>query len=146
MVRLELVSHTPNWGGLRWFLRCGEPECERRALRLYIDTTSTRVGCRQCLGLTHRSVQQHDARIDHARRDAEGFVESRRHLRSVRSGLVTAFLGMAAVEAMAAPSRGRGWGGGSMTSWKRARQEAFDQLVKDYEERWQRPFPGIGNR
>jgi hypothetical protein len=99
-------------------------------LNLYLDSEGRRIGCRQCLGLTHRSVQQHDARLDQARRDPEGFAQSREHLHSTRSQLVTAHLAMAAVEVMAAPRRGRGWGAGSMTSWKRAVEEVTLNAAK----------------
>jgi hypothetical protein len=122
-VELEMVAHTPNWGGTRWFLLCPDADCGEQRLNLYLDSKGRRVACRECLGLTHRSVQRHDARLDQARRDPEGFAQSREHLHSTRSKLVTAFLSFDALEVRAKPRRGRGWGRRSMTSWKRVGQE-----------------------
>ena len=92
-------------------------------LRLYIDADGQRVACRQCLGLTHRSSQQHDARVDFARRDAEGFAEARKRHRGVNSALVTFGIAQRAFAAMLAPRRGRGWGQTSPTQWKRLAAE-----------------------
>ena len=41
-VALEIVAHTPNWGGTKWFLLCPEADCGRRALRLYVDVLGQR--------------------------------------------------------------------------------------------------------
>jgi len=70
---LELVAQPCHFGGVRWFFACPEPDCERRALKLYIDPGGRRICCRRCLGLTHRSAQQHDKPVDQARRDPVGF-------------------------------------------------------------------------
>ena len=79
---LELVGIRPHWGGARWLLLCPETECHQRRVRLYIDAEGRRVACRQCLGLTHRSVQQHDARRRRERtRHADPLLLAARQLR-----------------------------------------------------------------
>lgn len=103
---------------LRTCLVC--PGCQGAVEKIYIPWGSDRIGCRRCLGLQYRSVQTHDARLDHARRDPVGFLNSRAHLRSPRSGLVTARLAHRALALSVGARRGRGWGAKSMTSWKRA--------------------------
>jgi hypothetical protein len=45
----------------RWFMLC--PTCERRCRKLHL--ADGELVCRICGGLTYRSVQQHDARVDH---------------------------------------------------------------------------------
>jgi hypothetical protein len=105
----------------RRFLQC--PRCEKRFLRLYLPQGGTEVACRRCHGLVHRSAQRHDARIDLARRDPTGFLESRSGLESLRSRLVTWRLMHDALVAKAAPRRGRGWGVKSTTSYTRAVRE-----------------------
>jgi hypothetical protein len=47
------------------------------------------LSCRECARLTYLSSRKHDPRVDHCRRDFRGFVESRSHLTSLRSHLVT---------------------------------------------------------
>jgi hypothetical protein len=104
---LRLVAMHPHFGGARWFLVC--PDCERRVLKLYVSSKGDRIGCRKCLGLTYRSAQEHDARVDLARRDPEGFSQARENLTSLRSRMISCRLAEKALAAMAAPRRGRGW-------------------------------------
>jgi hypothetical protein len=86
---LRLVTTHPHPGGVRWFL-C--PDCERRALKLYVSSEGDRIACRTCLGLTYRSAQEHDARVDLARRDPEGFRNSRERLGSQSSRIATLWI------------------------------------------------------
>ena len=116
--RLELEPFHPHLGGVRWFFHC--QACDRRVLKLYLAPSGSQIACRQCLGLTHRSVQQHDARLDQARRDPEGFWEARQTApRTVDSALVTLRLYGDSLEANRTPRRGRWWGSNSMTEVKR---------------------------
>jgi hypothetical protein len=59
--QLPLVTTRPHFGGRRWWFRC--PSCHDLAARLYRPRAS-RWLCRSCHGLTYRSTQEHDARID----------------------------------------------------------------------------------
>jgi len=116
--RLTLSPFQPHLGGQRWFLHC--PVCERRTLKLYLAASGERIACRRCLGLTYRSVQEHDARLDQARRDPDGFWEDRSGApNTASSALVTLRIYEESLRASAALPRGRGWGRHSMTRWKR---------------------------
>ena len=117
--RIALVAAAVGCGGVRWLLQCPAPTCEARVLRLYVSHNAERIGCRGCLGLAHRSAQQHDARVDLARRDPRGFVESRASLRGPASAMATIRIAEQALQRMAAPRRGRGWGRTSVTAWQR---------------------------
>ena len=121
--QLRLLPFRPHLGGRRWFVEC--PQCEKRFLRVYLSWAGGEVACRRCHGLVHRSAQQHDARVDLARRDPRRFRESRAGLRGLRSRLATGRLIHSAFENMAARRLGRGWGVKSMTSYKRV----MDQLL-----------------
>jgi len=121
---LPLVPLRPQIGGVRWFLQC--PDCDRRALKLYVRPQGDRFGCRSCLGLTYRSAQEHNSRVDLARRDPEGFCDERERLTSLRSRVVTAFIADKALDGRLAPRRGRGWGRQSMTTGKRVLLEIED--------------------
>jgi hypothetical protein len=103
----------------RLYARC-PMDCGRRVRILYMIPGRSEFACRQCAGLQYGSAQRHDARVDLARRDPEGFEQQRQPHRSPRSRLATARLVFRAMERMEAPSRGRGWGRTSMTTWKRA--------------------------
>ncbi len=96
--------------------------------------------CRSCAGLTHRSAQRHDARIDLALRDPGGFADARRPLGGTWSGVVTFRLTHDALMRKLAPHRGRGFGRKSQTSLTRARAE----LAVEFERKWGRPLPTIG--
>jgi hypothetical protein len=116
--RLTLSAFQPHLGGQRWFLHC--PVCERRALKLYLSASGERIACRRCLGLTYRSVQEHDARLDQARRDPEGFWEARSAApRTADSAIVSLRISENAWNLSRNPQRGRGWGRHSMTTTKR---------------------------
>ena len=86
--------------------------------------------CRKCLGLSYRSTQTHDSRVDFARRDPQGFIQSRATApKTSRSQAVTGFLVMEALD----PCRpGRGWGRRSINSGTRA----FARLRQDFIDRW----------
>jgi len=106
-------------------------DCGRRARKLFADRHWLKFICRRCAGLTYRSAQQHNSRLDLARRDREGFFESRaRAPKALRSGLVTAHL---LTDATLNPYRpGRGWGRRPTTTWTRI----ADQLRQEYIDRW----------
>ena len=58
-----LFGHTRcNYGGERRWLLC--PRCFRRVAKLYRPPDEVLFACRQCHGLTYRSTQCHDARLD----------------------------------------------------------------------------------
>ena len=82
--------------------------CDSWVKTLYVISQGDWFRCRKCSNLTYASVQQHDARLDFARRDLPGFVASRaRAPQTLRSRLVTASI---AFEARESYRRGRGWG------------------------------------
>lgn len=60
--RVELVSTSPHYGGLRWWFICpasvGGRTCERRARKLYI--AGKYYACRQCCQLSYRSQREDD--------------------------------------------------------------------------------------
>ena len=128
-ISVMLVADRPNFGGQRWLFECLEPTCDRRAIKVYLAPEGDRIACRQCLGLTHRSTQAHDKRLDMARRDPSSFAEAREQLQTLNSALVTLHIAEKALAANAAPCRGRGWGRNSMTSWRRAAQELLAELA-----------------
>ena len=103
--------------------------CGRRTRKLYAVPKWMVFSCRQCAGLTHRTTQAHDARLDFARRDPEGFLASRsRAPKTLKSQLVTASIASDAQD----PYRpGRGWGRRSTTPLSRMaalwRQEFIDK-------------------
>ncbi len=116
--RLDLEPFHPNLGGVRWFFHC--QACDRRVLKLYLAPSGSQLACRICRSLTHRSVQQHDARLDQARRDPEGFAEARQAApKTPNSAWVTLRIYGDSLKAMRAPRRGRWWGSHSMTEVKR---------------------------
>lgn len=116
--RLDLEPFHPHLGGVRWFFRC--QACDRRVLKLYVAPSGSQLACRQCHGLTYRSVQEHDARLDQARRDPEGFAEARQAVpMTPNSAWVTLQIYWDSLEARRAPRRGRSWGRDSMTEIKR---------------------------
>jgi hypothetical protein len=112
----------------QWFAGCRS--CDRWVRTLYAISQSDRFTCRICSNLTYASVQQHDRRLDQARRDPQGFVQSRsRAPKTVRSQLVTASL---AYEAQDHGQSGRGWGRHSVTSGTRW----LAAMRQDFIDRW----------
>jgi hypothetical protein len=111
-----------------WLFHC-PANCGRRVRKLYALPKWMTFTCRQCAGLTYRSTQTHDSRLDLARRDLQGFLASRaRAPQTLRSQLVTASIASDAQD----PYRpGRGWGRRSTTSLSRMaarrRQEYIDK-------------------
>jgi hypothetical protein len=125
-VRLERAQRGWHFG---WLFRC-PTDCGRRARKLYALPLWMVFSCRQCAGLTYRSAQRHDSRLDLARRDPEGFIESRSLApKTENSERATHWLVM---EAMNTHRRGRGWGRKSITPWTRMaakwRQDYNDRL------------------
>jgi hypothetical protein len=51
-----------NYGGERRWLLC--PRCFKRVAKLYRPPDEVLFACRQCHGLTYRSTQCHDAKLD----------------------------------------------------------------------------------
>ena len=111
-----------------WLFHCPS-DCGRRVRKLYALPKWMVFSCRQCAGLTYRSTQAHDSRLDLARRDPEGFIQSRSKApKTANSQLVTSWLLMDAQD----PYRpGRGWGKKSTTPLSRMvarwRQEYIDR-------------------
>jgi hypothetical protein len=64
------ITRSPSYyGGGRYWLRCpvvhdGRLICRRRVTKLFLPPGHTSFGCRQCLELPYRSVQEHDQRVD----------------------------------------------------------------------------------
>jgi hypothetical protein len=126
---------------LGWYsgwLFCCPTDCGRRTRKLYALPRWMVFSCRQCAGLTYRSVQQHDSRLDLARRDPQGFIQSRsRAPKTPKSQMVTAWLVMDAQD----PCRpGRSWGRKSTTPLSRMAA----QWRQDYIERWGFPPEDAG--
>ena len=120
-----------------WFAGCRS--CNRWVRTLFAISQHDRFKCRKCAGLTYRSTQQHDSRLDLARRDPVGFAQSRsRAPKTLNSQLVTASLAREALD----PWRpGRGWGRKSITAFDRMRAK----FQREWEDRWGRPFPTSEN-
>jgi hypothetical protein len=60
---------------VQWFAGCRG--CDRWVKTMYAIDQHDQFRCRKCSNLTYASVQNHDARLDFARRDPFGFAESR---------------------------------------------------------------------
>src|SRR5215831_20563773 len=62
--KVLLQNTRPHFGGSRWWFVCPlnnqSAECGRRVRKLYRPPGVWYFGCRHCLGLTYRSVQEHD--------------------------------------------------------------------------------------
>jgi hypothetical protein len=116
-----------------WLFRC-PADCGRRARKLYALPRWMVFSCRQCAGLTYRSVQQHDSRLDLARRDPEGFIEARSLApKTENSERTTDWLVMEAnLPHRLGRTPGRSWGRKSITPWTRMaakwRQDYNDRL------------------
>jgi hypothetical protein len=120
-----------------WLFHCPS-DCGRRARKLYALPQWMVFGCRQCAGLAYRSTQQHDSRLDMARRDPVGFLASRSQApRTLKSQFVTASL---ALEAQDPHRPGRSWGRGSTTPWTRM----VAQWRQDFIDRWGFPPEDAG--
>ena len=113
-------------------------DCGRRVRRLYALPKWMVFTCRQCAGLTYRSTQTHDSRVDLARRDPQGFVASRaRAPQTLRSQLVTASI---AIEAQDPYRPGRSWGRKSTTPLSRMAA----RWHQEYIDRWGFPPEDAG--
>ena len=115
-----------------WLFRC-PMDCGRRSRQLYALPKWMTFTCRQCGGLSYRSSQQHDGRVDLAARDPWGFRMARSRVpQTQNTRCVTAWLLVSAVEREIQPRTGRGWGRRSITSGTRLaaqiRQEHIDVL------------------
>jgi hypothetical protein len=131
-IRLERAQRGWHSG---WLFRC-PTDCGRRARKLYALPRWLVFSCRTCAGLTYRSVQQHDSRLDLARRDPDGFIEARSLApKTENSQLATHWLVMEAnLPHRLGRTPGRGWGRRSITSGTRLdariRQE-YNDLLED---------------
>ena len=118
---------------LGWYwawLFCCPSDCGRRTRRLYALPKWMVFACRHCGGLTYRSTQTHDSRLDLARRDPVGFIQSRAGApKTDRSRMVTSWLVM---DAMNTRRSGRGWGRHAVTSGSRA----IDQMHQEFRDKW----------
>ena len=68
----ERIFITPKWMpfeplGAHFFC----PACARRVRKLYLPNAHSQFACRRCSGLTYRSSQIHDDRVDKLRRTPE---------------------------------------------------------------------------
>ena len=120
-----------------WFAGCRG--CDRWVRTLYAISQSDLFKCRACSGLTYASVQQHDSRLDFARRDLAGFLASRATApQTTRSRAITGFLSAGAQD----PWRpGRGWAKKSVTGFDRGGAG----LRREWEDSWRRSFPTLEN-
>ena len=59
---IRLEARHPHFGGTCWWgrcsLACGNKPCNRSVRKLYLPLYARHFGCRQCYGLTYRSVQE----------------------------------------------------------------------------------------
>jgi hypothetical protein len=69
---VQLVRTPCYFGGFRYWFICGLEVngryCGRRVAKLYLPPGGIYFGCRHCYNLTYRSCQEHDKRMDWARR------------------------------------------------------------------------------
>ncbi len=122
-----------------WLFVC--PDCGRAVRKLYADRRWLKFMCRKCGGLTYRSAQTHDSRVDQALRDPVGFQMARdRAPQTLHSRRATAWLMFAALERRTKARKGRGWGRKSTTPWSRMAAE----MRADYERRWGFPLEDSG--
>ena len=121
-----------------WLFRCPS-DCGRRVRKLYALPKWMTFMCRCCGGLAYRTTQQHDSRLDLARRDPEGFIQSRsRAPNTANSQLVTASIASEAQDPYRRP--GRGWGRRSTTPLSRMAA----QWRQEYIDRWGFPPEDAG--
>jgi hypothetical protein len=118
---------------LGWLFRC-PTDCGRRARKLYAVPLWMVFSCRTCAGLTYRSVQQHDSRLDLACRDPEGFIEARSQApKTKNSERTTNWLVMeATLPHRLGRTPGRSWGRKSTNPWTRM----VARMRQDYIDRW----------
>ena len=120
-----------------WLFRC-PTDCGRRVRKLYALPKWMVFSCRQCAGLTYRSAQTHDSRLDLARRDPEEFIQSRSGApKTLKSRLVTASI---AFEAQDPYRPGRSWGQRSTTPLTRMAA----QWRHEYIDKWGFPPEDAG--
>jgi hypothetical protein len=124
-----------------WLFRC-PTDCGRRARKLYALPRWMVFSCRQCAGLTYRSAQRHDSRLDLARRDPDGFIEARSLApKTANSERTTDWLVMEAnLPHRLGRTPGRSWGRKSTTTWSRI----VDRFRADYERKWGFPPEDAG--
>ena len=71
--------------------------CNRRVAKLYLPPGGRYFGCRLCHGLTYKSAQEHDKRVDALRRNPAALnailADPSAHLRSGRAMLAIKALG-----------------------------------------------------
>ena len=69
---VQLVRTPCYFGGFRYWFICGLEVngryCGRRVAKLYLPPGGIYFGCRHCYNLTYKSCQEHDKRLDWARR------------------------------------------------------------------------------
>lgn len=95
---IEIVSEPCRFGGKRRWLRCpllrDGIACQKQTLKLFLPAGGLYFGCRACYGLTYRSVQEHDRRVDElARLDVDELAAALRSLPGRH-----AFLGLRAIQ------------------------------------------------
>jgi hypothetical protein len=64
--RIEFVSTSLAWGGVRWWFAC--PLCSRRVGCLYLPPEEFYFGCRRCYELTYQSSNRTRRRSDFKKR------------------------------------------------------------------------------
>ncbi len=112
----------------RWLARCPR-RCDRLVQKIYLLDSPPELGCWRCSGLTHRSAQQHDARVDLADRDPVGFLKSRNRAPATpRSRCVTTELAWKVFERRAGHRTGRGWGIASTGIFDRMENPTHEEI------------------
>ena len=70
--KVQLVKTPCNFGKFRYWFICPLTKngvyCGRRVGKLYLPPNGMYFGCRRCYNLTYKSCQEHDKRLDWARR------------------------------------------------------------------------------
>jgi len=67
---ITVLSRPQTLGGVRWHFFC-RGWCGRRVRKLYFAPGKSVPACRTCLGLSYKSVQEHDRRLGIFRRNPE---------------------------------------------------------------------------
>ena len=61
----------------RWLAECPGIDCHREVWVVYFDPVKQAAGCYECFRLTYLSRRKQNKRLDHAKRDLEGWLKKR---------------------------------------------------------------------